>query len=135
MQLPRKFEGEIVHGFGRGHKTIGFATANMCMDKWTEPLTENDFGVYSGLVWIRGEPARVGVVSIGKNPTFETVVPTFEVHILDFDEDIYGVVMTVELRELLRPMMKFKSFQDLSAQINADSQKARETMTPLLTKA
>ena len=134
MQLPRVFEGEVIHGFGRGHKTVGFATANLCTDNWSPPLTDADFGVYSGLVYMRGEKARIGVVSVGKNPTFDDNHPTFEVHILDFDEDIYGVVLKVELKEHLRPMMKFGSVDELTAQIATDSNNAREHMTPLLEK-
>ena len=132
MNLPKTFEGEIIHGFGRGHKTVGFATANVSTANWDVKLTESDFGVYCGLVYIRGEKARIGVVSVGKNLTFNGSKPTFEVHILDFDEDIYGVLMKVDLRKLLRPMIKFNSLDELIAQITTDSQKARELMTPLL---
>lgn len=132
MNLPKTFKGEIIHGFGRGHKTVGFATANISTANWEYQLSESDFGVYCGLVYIRGEKARIGVVSVGLNLTFNQEKPTFEVHILDFDEDIYGVIMTIDLRELIRPMMKFASFKELSQQISADSNKARELMTPLL---
>ncbi|KAK8846102.1 riboflavin kinase [Tritrichomonas musculus] len=134
MNLPRTFEGEIIHGFGRGHKQVGFATANISTEKWDFELKDSDFGVYCGLVYIRGEKARIGVVSVGINYTFNEAKPTFEVHILDFDEDIYGVIMKVELLELIRPMLKFNSLNELIAQITADSQKARELMTPLLDK-
>lgn len=132
MDLPRTFKGEIIHGFGRGHKKVGFATANISTEGWKLEINDSDFGVYCGLVYIRGEKARIGVVSIGKNLTFNQEKPTFEVHILDFDEDIYGVIMTIDLREHIRPMMKFNTFQELTAQISLDSQKARELMTPLL---
>lgn len=134
MELPKIFEGEIIHGFGRGHKTVGFATANVSTENWDIQLKESDFGVYCGLVYIRGEKARIGVVSVGKNLTFNEAKPTFEVHILDFDEDIYGVIMKVDLKKCLRPMIKFNSLDELIAQITSDSQKARELMTPLLEK-
>lgn len=132
MNLPRTFEGEVIHGFGRGHKSVGFATANISTENWKLEITESEFGVYCGLVYIRGEKARIGVVSIGKNLTFNQEKPTFEVHILDFNEDIYGIIMKIDLREFIRPMMKFQSFNELSSQISSDSKKARDLMTPLL---
>lgn len=132
MNLPKTFKGEIIHGFGRGHRTVGYATANISTDGWELDIPESDFGVYCGLVYILDKSAHIGVVSIGKNLTFNHNKPTFEVHILDFNEDIYGVLMTIDLKNYIRPMMKFNSFQELSAQITLDSQKSRELMTPFL---
>ena len=134
MELPQKFAGTIIRGFGRGHKQVGFATANISTETWTLEIGEESYGVYDGLVYIRGEPARIGVVSIGKNHTFDAQHPTFEVHILDFDEDIYGIEMQVELRTFLRSMMPFKSVEELTKQISLDCEKAREHIQPLLEK-
>lgn len=132
MKLPQTFVGIVVHGFGRGHKTVGFATANLDTKSWSGDTSEADFGVYSGLVYIRGESARIGVISIGKNPTFGEQRPTFEVHILDFDEDIYDVEMTVDLREYIRPMISFKSIDELKTQIGKDANTARVAMQKIL---
>lgn len=132
MKLPQTFVGIVIHGFGRGHKTVGFATANLDTKSWNDDITEDDFGVYCGLVYIRGEAARIGLVSIGKNPTFGDLHPTFEVHILDFDEDIYDVEMTVDLREFLRPMVTFKSIDELKKQIHNDCVDGRKSMQELI---
>lgn len=134
MNLPQTFTGEIVRGFGRGHKMLGFATANLSTGSWTVEVPEDAYGVYDGLVRIRGEPPRIGVVSVGKNTTFDALHPTFEVHILDFDEDIYGVHMEVELITFLRPMIQFKSIDDLIQQISTDCGHAREHIAPLLNR-
>ena len=132
MNLPQTFTGEIIHGFGRGHKMLGFATANVSGVSWHVDVPEAAYGVYDGLVRIRGEPPRIGVVSVGKNETFDAMHPTFEVHILDFDEDIYGVTIEVELRTYLRPMIQFKSIDELIQQIAADCKQAREHITRIL---
>jgi riboflavin kinase/FMN adenylyltransferase len=76
-------------------------------------LSENDYGVYAGFVFIPNDPPRLGVVSIGKNFTFQVPMPTFEVHILDFDADIYGVMLRVELQIHLRSMVPFTSIEQL----------------------
>jgi FAD synthase len=126
MDLPRTFSGEVVHGFGRGHKMFGFATANISPPSWAAAVGEDDHGVYAGLVWMREEPARVCVISLGLNLTFEVKVPTFEVHILDFDEDIYGLTVKVEIRHRIRSMQLFDCLDKLKKQIAADIETARQ---------
>jgi FAD synthase len=133
MGIAQQFSGEIVHGFGRGHREFGFATANISPRSWAVDVEEDSYGVYAGVVRIRGEPPRVGVISLGKNLTFVAEHPTFEVHILDFDDDIYGETMTVDIRFQIRPMVLFDSFEALKAQIAADAETARRLVLPLLT--
>jgi FAD synthase len=128
MQLPQRFSGTVVHGVGRGHKTLGFPTANLDPDAWNVDTTDNDFGVYGGIIFVPGFPPRIGVVSVGKNLTFQVSTPTFEVHILDFDADIYGVDITVELRVRIRSMVSFTSIEQLKAQITSDVDSARSSL-------
>jgi FAD synthase len=125
MELPQTFTGTVVHGFGRGHRMLGFATANLSPHTWTIETTEEDFGVYGGIVFIPDEPPRIGVVSIGKNLTFQVKAPTFEVHILDFDADIYDVAISVDLHVRLRSMVPFTSVEKLKQQIASDIVAAR----------
>lgn len=119
--------GTVVHGFGRGHSLLSFETANI--DFESTIFTARDFGVYCGYVQLRGEPLRLGVISIGKNPTFDNAYPTFEVHILDFKRDIYGEEMRVRLVRKLRDMIEFKSVADLIAQIARDIDAARRILS------
>ena len=125
MKLPQIFTGRVVHGFGRGHKLIGFATANLAPEAWIPDINESAYGVYSATVSIRGCEQKPAVLSIGKNPTFGADQPTFEVHILDFDEDIYGAKLSVRLNSFVRPMMQFNTVADLKRQIAADCETAR----------
>jgi len=128
MELPQLFHGVVVHGLGRGHKTLGFPTANLSPDKWSVHVTESDYGVYCGLVTIGTDPLRIGVLSIGKNLTFNDEKPSFEVHILDFDGDLYGVEIEVNVTHFLRPMISFKSIDQLILQIKADLEDSRKLL-------
>jgi FAD synthase len=132
MELPQGFTGEVVHGFGRGHKTVGFATANLSIESWSVEIGEEGFGVYAGIVTFPEEPPRIGVISIGKSQTFSVETPTFEVHILDFDNDIYGQIMNVDVRVRIRSMMSFSSVPELKRQIVVDCHTARAAIDPLL---
>jgi FAD synthase len=126
MLLPQTFTGTIVHGFGRGHRTLGFPTANLNPSAWTIDTTEDAYGVYAGVVYIPKESPRIGVISLGKNLTFGVKTPTFEVHILDFDADIYGVEMRVDVQLRVRSMMPFTSIDQLKTQIAKDISDARK---------
>ncbi|OHS93960.1 Riboflavin kinase [Tritrichomonas foetus] len=119
---------------------LGFATANLSTDSWTVDVTEDDYGVYCGLVEVRVDEKdnfnekmpKACVVSIGKNPTFGAKFPAFEVHILEFDGDIYGEEMRVQLFEKMRPMIQFKSIDQLKEQITSDAKSAKTKMQNVL---
>ncbi|EAX86882.1 Riboflavin kinase / FAD synthetase family protein [Trichomonas vaginalis G3] len=132
MKLPKQFSGEVIHGFGRGSTKLGFPTANIDPKSWDEKVNPNEYGVYCGLVRVRHDPNRFCVFSIGKNPTFQTEEPTFEVHILDFNDDIYGEIITVEVLAYIRPMITFNSIGDLIKQITTDCQTARDTLSQMI---
>ena len=66
------------------------------------------------------------VFSVGKNLSFGLENPTFEVHILDFDEDIYGKVITVNVLKYMRPMKKFNSINELLENIKNDCNNTRK---------
>ena len=131
MELPQTFSGKVIPGFGRGSKQLGFATANIDPSTWNVHIKENEYAVYCGYCTLRNEPKRYCVFSIGKNFTFGELTPTFEVHILDFDEDIYGEELTVDVLKYIRPMMTFNSIQELIAQITNDCQTARDYLDSL----
>ncbi|EAX98844.1 Riboflavin kinase / FAD synthetase family protein [Trichomonas vaginalis G3] len=120
MKLPTHFSGTVVKGFQRGSRQLGFPTANIDPKSWTIDLSEDDFGVYCGICSINNGPEYKCVFSIGKNVTFEMTTPTFEVHILNFDEDIYGEKITVYVHHFIRKMRAFKSIEDLKSRISQD---------------
>ncbi len=127
LLLDRDFEveGQVVRGAARG-KDIGFPTANI------EPETEllPASGVYAVTVRIMdggaAERELLGAANIGTNPTFETEGKlTVEVHILDWDGDLYGRRLRVGFAERLRPEHRYQGVDSLVAQMREDVRQAR----------
>ena len=126
MLMDRHYQirGKVVSGRNRGGKLLGFPTANINL---TDELCPK-MGVYAVTVEV-GETNYKGVANIGYSPTFEDHVFTVEVHILDFEGDIYGSEIRVNFINRLRDEKKFKDIEELSAQIQADIQKARTLLS------
>jgi riboflavin kinase/FMN adenylyltransferase len=117
---PWAIEGEVRRGFMRG-RALGFATANVGLGDYVRPR----FGVYAVRVGIDGVK-RPGVASLGLNPTFDDVTePVLEAHVFDFDADLYGRTVEVELVGFIRGEVKFTSTEALSAQIARDVETAK----------
>lgn len=114
-------QGIVVPGDKRG-RSIGFPTANMQIDKY-KALPK--FGVYSCKILFDNN-AYLGVVNIGKNPTFANDETRVEVHILNFSKDLYGKKIAIELKRNIRNEMKFDSINTLKDQIKLDIKKVKE---------
>ena len=121
---PYQLVGKVVHGDRRGHLT-GFPTANLQMSP-IKLLPKR--GVYAAHVEVDGKLYKA-VVNIGTRPTFggKRVIP--EIHIIDFDGDLYGKVLKVFLIEYLREEIRFESVDSLKEQIRLDLKRAREVLT------
>ena len=129
---PPEVEGIVVRGDGRGRE-LGFPTANL--DVPAGLLVPPD-GVYAG--WARD---RRAAISIGTNPHFDGVERRVEAHLLDFDGDLYGQRLVVEIWSSIREQRRFDSLEELVAAIErrrrADARRraARLTETVLRTRA
>ena len=111
-----KLKGKVEHGNRMGHK-IGFPTANINVDV---NLVTPKFGVYEVVV-IKDDKTYKGVMNIGNKPTVsDDINLSYEVHILDFDEDIYESVLEVELLTFIREEIKFDNIDQLKTQIALD---------------
>jgi riboflavin kinase/FMN adenylyltransferase len=119
---PYNLAGEVVPGRGRGVE-LGFPTANIRPDR--EPLPPR--GVYAVQTLLEGK-RRPGVLNIGFNPTFADTGRSIEVHIFDFNENIYGRTLDVLFVERLRDEIRFGSAAELIAQIDGDIARAREIL-------
>ena len=115
------FSGVIVKGRQLG-RTIGYPTANVQVSESYKLIPAD--GVYAVRVLVRGQTYG-GVISIGFRPTVNGVGRTQEVFIFDFNEDIYGEKITVELVEYIRPELKFDGLEALIKAIEADCQAAK----------
>jgi riboflavin kinase/FMN adenylyltransferase len=118
---PPEVEGVVVRGDGRGRE-LGFPTANLDVP---EGLLVPPDGVYAG--WARD---RRAAVSIGTNPHFDGVERRVEAHLLDFDGDLYGERLVVELWAPLREQRRFDSLEELVAAIGDDVERTRAATRP-----
>ncbi len=107
-------EGKVVHGKHRGNK-IGFPTANLKSPNEVYPKN----GVYAVKIGLKGNIYN-GACSIGFNPTFNSESLTVEVHIFDFNKNIYNETLKVVFIERIREPIKFSSVNQLIKQIEKD---------------
>ena len=118
-------EGVVERGFQRG-RGLGFATANVRLGDYQRPK----LGVYAIRAHLGDGNWRPGVASIGVNPTFTDVPePLLEAHLFDFDADLYGRMIEVQLIACLRAEAKFDTTEALAAQIAADAAQARAILS------
>ena len=108
--------GAVIDGDKRG-RTLGFPTANLKVDTYNQTIPGD--GVYAGYGKL-GESIFGAVISIGKNPTFPAKERRVEVHLLDFNEDIYGKKLEVIFKIKIRDEQKFDNADDLITGIKAD---------------
>ena len=112
--------GRVAHGDKRG-RTIGFPTANIHLHRTASPVD----GVFAvEMTGIDGAPV-VGVANVGNRPTVDGTRSLLEVHLFDFDRDIYGAHVAVSFLKKLRNEQRFDSFDELQKQIRLDAVQAR----------
>jgi riboflavin kinase/FMN adenylyltransferase len=121
-----EIEGRVRHGAKRG-RALGYPTANIDLGE----LLRAAYGVYAVRATLDRRDAThwiAGVANLGIRPMFETAEPLLEVHLFDFDGDLYGRHMRVALIDYLRPEMRFESLDALKRQMAEDSRRARVTL-------
>lgn len=121
-------EGRVETGDKRG-RDLGYPTANVTLGEHLRPA----YGVYAVRCAVEqpaGEPQvwRAGVANLGIRPMWRTAEPMLEVHLFDFDGDLYGQHIAVELVERLRGESKFDTVEALIAQMDDDSLDARRAL-------
>jgi len=113
--------GVVVSGNKLG-RAIGFPTANMQLYEPLKLLPKD--GVYAVEVEIQGQDRNYkGMCNIGVRPTVDGKARTIETHILDFDEDIYGLPIRIKFKKRIRDEIKFESLDALRQQLALDRQK------------
>ncbi len=119
---PHLVFGRVERGDQRG-RTLGFPTANL----EEIPVAIPAEGVYFGWAHSSGLESKEAVVNIGTRPTVGRP-SAVEVHLLDYEGDLYGQELSVELLGRLRPVQRFADVQQLKLQIGKDIDRARELM-------
>ncbi len=112
--------GTVVKGNGLG-KTINFPTANISIAENYKLIPKK--GVYIINSLINNEPV-FGMMNIGKKPTVQGKKKTIEVHLFDFNKDLYGQKMQINLLKRIRNEEKFDSIQELQNQLKKDREYA-----------
>jgi riboflavin kinase / FMN adenylyltransferase len=123
---PYAIEGVVVHGDQLG-RTIGFPTANISLEDYVRPA----FGIYACRTRLADGREVASVGYIGRRPTVvDGVDERLEVHLFDFDEDLYGQTLEVDLVELVRGDRKFDSLDGMVVQMQKDAADARNLLMP-----
>jgi len=122
---PYAITGIVIKGDSRG-KTLGFPTANIASKHAIIPSN----GVYAVKLLAR-EKCLDGVVNIGLRPTFDASTLAIEVHIFDFNEDLYGEEITLFFIGKLREEQKFETSEALIEQIRRDIVTAKEVLASI----
>jgi riboflavin kinase/FMN adenylyltransferase len=119
LGYPYLFDGFVVRGNQIG-RTIGFPTANLHINNEEKIIPSN--GVYAVKVKGKclGNTIYNGMMNIGIRPTVDGQKKVIEVHILDFDQDIYEQNLTVMVYEYIRGEVKFDGLEALKAQLAKD---------------
>ena len=121
---PYGMDGQVSHGQKIGRQ-LGFATANIRVKHNPLPMT----GVFAVEVGGLGGQALPGVANLGVRPSVCGTRPLLEVHLFDFDRDIYGAHIAVRFVKKLRDERRFPDLDALKAQIAADAAAARAFFT------
>lgn len=115
MTVPFSLSGEVLHGKRLGRK-LGYPTANLYFG---EDSVIPKYGVYAVKVTLDGK-CYTGVANVGVRPTVDGEGVNAEVHVIDFDGDLYSKTIRVEFIEFIREEKKFSDIEELKAQIEKD---------------
>ena len=120
---PYQICGEVVHGKKRGRK-LGFPTANLSLETNYALPPE---GVYAVKVHHQDQ-VYIGAANLGYNPTFNNQKISFEVYILDFEDDLYGERLCVDIIDFIRSEIDFNNKEELIEQMEQDILYTRELL-------
>ena len=114
-------EGEVIHGAQLGRK-MGFPTANID----ARDLSDIGNGVYLSQVTVDGKLYRA-MSNIGTRPSVDGRCRLLETHLFDFDGDLYGHTIKIELIDKIRDEIHFASIDELRRQLESDAELCRRT--------
>lgn len=120
---PYRMSGNVIRGEKVG-RTLGFPTANVDLRRRQSAV----LGIFAVRVHGLGGKPRDAVASVGTRPTFNGVKPLLEVHLFDFDQDIYGAYIHIDFIARLRSEIKYDDIDELVAQMHRDADNARSIL-------
>ena len=118
--------GTVVKGKSRG-KTLGFPTANIVVNS-SKILPGNGVYLINSKVFNK---SIYGMMNVGQNPTFKDKEHSIEIHFFDFEKNIYGIRISVNILKKIREEIKFDSSSELSKQLQEDKKKCFQIIKSL----
>ena len=115
--MSKKYQGIVIKGLGNG-KTKAFATVNLEPNILAKDL---DKGVYASWVFVNDKKYR-GALYFGPRKIISETKDVLEIHILDFQDDIYGQEISFSLEKFIIGVKDFSTFEELKKQIASDIQ-------------
>ena len=125
LLYPYQIKGKVTKGKQLG-RTIGFPTANIVLNDENKQIPAD--GVYAVIVFFN-KRTFFGMLNIGMRPTVDGLTHTVEVHMFDFDEDIYDKELSVQFVDKLRNEIKFENLAALTNQLENDKLQALSILT------
>jgi len=127
LGYPYFFEGTVIEGNKLG-RTLGYPTANLHIGSEEKLIPGN--GVYAVTAAVKDKPVVLkGMMNIGLRPTVDGKKRVIEVNLFDFDQDIYGQVLQVQLHSHLRDEVKFNGLDALKQQLQQDKTDAQRLLS------
>lgn len=120
---PYRMSGKIVRGEKLG-RSLGYPTANVDLRRRQSAV----MGIFAVRVHGLGRGSMDAVASVGSRPTFGGTIPILEVHIFNFDDEIYGQIIHVDFIARLRGQEKYDRVEDLVAQMHRDADNAKSIL-------
>ncbi|PKP22463.1 MAG: riboflavin biosynthesis protein RibF [Bacteroidetes bacterium HGW-Bacteroidetes-21] len=126
LSYPYHINGKVIDGFKLG-KNIGFPTANIKVNETFKQIPGD--GVYAATAQLMGKTYK-GMINIGFRPTLNQPDPerSIEIHLFDFEENIYGHTIRIEFFEKLRNEVKFSGIEELKKQLQKDKVQAEKIL-------
>ncbi len=123
------FEGEVIKGNQLG-RTIGYPTANLKIASEDKLIPSNGVYAVHAIILEDDNPTEPlnGMMNIGVRPTIDGIHRVIEVHLFDFDQDIYGKTLKISIHSYLRPEQKFAGLEALTEQLGKDKLMAKEAL-------
>jgi len=123
LTRPFAVEAVVERGDGRGHE-LGYPTANVSLGDYQRPA----YGVYAVRVRLDDESEHCGVASLGIRPMFQPPQELLEAHLFDWDGDLYGRTIEIDLVAWIRAEAKFESIAALVERMREDEAEARRLL-------
>lgn len=127
---PFTVRGTVEHGAKLG-RTLGFPTANVALGPYVRPR----YGVYAVRVGLADGSRVDGVANLGIRPMIEPPKELLEAWLFDWDGDLYGQTIALELIEFLRPEAKLAGLEELKAQVARDAEAAKAALVSSLSSS